>query len=53
MPQAHGERYRELISDARLEIIGDCGHAPLLEQPGRTVEAIGRFHAGLAAKGAC
>ncbi|MCY3805692.1 MAG: alpha/beta hydrolase [bacterium] len=53
VPQAHGERYGELIAGARLEVIGDCGHAPLLEQPERTVEAIGRFHAELAGKGGC
>jgi pimeloyl-ACP methyl ester carboxylesterase len=51
VPLAHGERYRDLIADARLEIIDGCGHAPLLEQPERTVEAIGRFHAELAGSG--
>ena len=56
VPLAHGERYRDLIAGARLEIIEDCGHAPVLEQPERTVEAIGRFHDELApdaGRGAC
>ena len=48
VPLAHGEHYRDLIAGARLEIIEDCGHAPLLEQPDRTVAAIGRFHDELA-----
>ena len=53
VPLAHGEHYRELIADARLEIVDDCGHAPLLEQPERTVEAIGRFHESLANRAVC
>ena len=53
VPRAHGERYRELIADARLEIIDGSGHAPLLEQPERTVEAIQRFHESLVGAGVC
>lgn len=53
VPVAHGERYRDLIDGARLQIIDDCGHAPQLEQPERTVEAIALFHASLAVAGVC
>ena len=53
VPLAHGERYRDLIDGARLEIIDDCGHAPLLEQPERTTEAIAGFHEALVGTGVC
>ncbi len=43
VPPAHGERYRDLIANSRLEFIEDSGHAPLLEQPRLTVDAIGKF----------
>lgn len=33
IPPAHGERYAELIPGARLEMLPDTGHLPLLERP--------------------
>jgi pimeloyl-ACP methyl ester carboxylesterase len=33
IPLAHGERYAARIPAARLEVIEDCGHFPVLEQP--------------------
>ncbi len=33
IPLAHGERYATRIPGARLEVIEDCGHFPVLEQP--------------------
>ena len=32
-PPEVGERFRELIPDARLTYLARCGHAPMLEQP--------------------
>jgi len=32
-PPEVGERFRELIPDARLTCLARCGHAPMLEQP--------------------
>lgn len=43
IPRAHGERYQELIADAELAIIPECGHAVLREQPGRGAQAILEF----------
>jgi pimeloyl-ACP methyl ester carboxylesterase len=33
IPLAHGERYAARIPAARLEVIENCGHFPVLEQP--------------------
>jgi len=46
VPRAHGERYVDLIPDARLEIIANAGHAVMLETPDAAVAAIRRFLAG-------
>ncbi len=46
VPRAHGERYAELIAGARLEVIADTAHAPLLERPDTTVDLILDFLAG-------
>jgi pimeloyl-ACP methyl ester carboxylesterase len=43
VPRAHGERYAELIAGARLEVVADTAHAPLLERPEATVAAITDF----------
>jgi pimeloyl-ACP methyl ester carboxylesterase len=32
-PLAYGERYRDLISGARLAVIERCGHLPPVERP--------------------
>jgi pimeloyl-ACP methyl ester carboxylesterase len=33
IPLAHGERYAEKIPGARLVIVDECGHLPVLERP--------------------
>jgi pimeloyl-ACP methyl ester carboxylesterase len=43
VPVAHGERYVELIPDARLAVLPDCGHAALVEKTGPAVAAIVDF----------
>lgn len=43
VPLAHGERYAELIPDARLELIPSCGHAAHMERPEAVAEAITTF----------
>jgi pimeloyl-ACP methyl ester carboxylesterase len=43
VPRVHGERYAELIAGARLEIVPDTAHSPLLERPQATVAAIADF----------
>ncbi|HEY7968075.1 MAG TPA: alpha/beta fold hydrolase [Solirubrobacteraceae bacterium] len=43
VPRAHAERYVELIPDARLLTIPECGHALALERPGEVAAAIGEF----------
>lgn len=44
VPRAHGERYAELIPDARLEVLPDCGHAAALERPDELAAAVVSFH---------
>ncbi len=34
IPLAHGERYAARIPGARLAVIDNCGHVPVLERPG-------------------
>ena len=43
VPLAHGERYAELIPNARLTIVPQSGHSPALEQPERTAQEILAF----------
>jgi pimeloyl-ACP methyl ester carboxylesterase len=43
VPRAHVERYAELIPDAVLETIPDCGHASYLERPEAVAGAVERF----------
>ena len=42
-PLPYGERYRELIAGARLEVIDRCGHLPPLERPEEFVRLVGDF----------
>jgi pimeloyl-ACP methyl ester carboxylesterase len=39
VPLAYGERLAELIRGARLEVIEECGHSIMLEQPAALLEA--------------
>jgi pimeloyl-ACP methyl ester carboxylesterase len=43
IPNAHAERYAELLPHARLETIPDTGHALVVEQPERVAAAIADF----------
>jgi len=43
VPRAHAERYAELIGDARLATVADCGHALHLERPHELATVVGEF----------
>ena len=43
LPPAHGERWRELLPNARLQLIPDAGHLPHIEQVETVVELIAPF----------
>jgi pimeloyl-ACP methyl ester carboxylesterase len=43
IPLAHGERYAARIPDARLVVIEQCGHLPVLEQPDKLTEIVSGF----------
>jgi pimeloyl-ACP methyl ester carboxylesterase len=43
IPLAHGERYQALLPDARLEVIEDCGHLPIIEKPDELLALVRRF----------
>ncbi len=43
IPVEHGRRYQELIPGAELQIIPECGHVILREQPERGAQAIIEF----------
>jgi len=45
VPAAHGERYAELIPDARLQFLPGAGHAAHMERPRETAAAIQDFAA--------
>jgi pimeloyl-ACP methyl ester carboxylesterase len=47
VPRAHAERYAQLIPNAALETIPDCGHASYLERPEAVAEAVARFLAAI------
>ena len=46
IPRAQGERYVELIAGARLEVIGGCGHLPVLERPDALATLVRTFLRG-------
>lgn len=43
VPLAHGHAWAEGIRGAKLEILKNCGHAPVLEKPAETSAAVLRF----------
>ena len=43
IPLAHGERYRTLLPDARLEVIERCGHLPILERAAEFLRLVRPF----------
>lgn len=43
VPQAHGERYAELIPGAQRQLIPNCGHAAALERPDEVADRVGTF----------
>jgi pimeloyl-ACP methyl ester carboxylesterase len=49
IPLAHGERYRTLLPEARLELIDRCGHLPIVERPDDFLGLVRPFLAGGAA----
>lgn len=42
-PLPYGERYRDLIAGARLEVIDRCGHLPPVERPEEFARMVGGF----------
>jgi pimeloyl-ACP methyl ester carboxylesterase len=45
-PSAYAKRWGERIAGARVEIIAECGHAPMIEKPEPTAKEIIRLYAG-------
>jgi pimeloyl-ACP methyl ester carboxylesterase len=43
VPVVYGERWRDLIRGARLEVLDRCGHLPAIEVPERFADAVLRF----------
>ena len=43
VPLVYGERYRDRIAGARLEVIDRCGHLPPIERPVEFAAAVVRF----------
>lgn len=43
IPRQHGERYRDRIRDAKLRLIDECGHLPVLEKPRALVDEVTKF----------
>lgn len=43
VPLVYGERYRDRIRGARLEVIERCGHLPPIERPAEFADAVLRF----------
>jgi pimeloyl-ACP methyl ester carboxylesterase len=48
VPRAHADRYAQLIPNAVLETVPDCGHASYLERPEAIAGAVSRFLAAIA-----
>jgi pimeloyl-ACP methyl ester carboxylesterase len=47
IPVECGEMFQAALSNARLQVIENCGHSPALEKPGEFVAAVNGFLAGL------
>lgn len=47
IPPEYGPAFRDLIPNARLEILPDCGHLPQVEKMDDFVELVGRFLQGI------
>lgn len=45
-PKAYAARWGERIEGARVEIVPECGHVPIMEKPERTAKEIIRLYAG-------
>lgn len=43
IPIAHGQRYAELIPDAKFTVVDDCGHAMYFERPQEFAEVTAEF----------
>lgn len=43
IPPAHGEAYRDAIQGARLSMVADCGHVPVVEQAVSTAALVADF----------
>lgn len=43
IPLVHGERYCALLPNARLEVLEDCGHLPILERPADFLATVRAF----------
>jgi len=43
VPLVYGERYRDRIPGARLEVLERCGHLPAIERPAEFADAVLRF----------
>ncbi|MEM1359736.1 MAG: alpha/beta hydrolase, partial [Bacteroidota bacterium] len=42
-PAFVGEQFNELITDSELHFIDECGHAPMMEEPGKFNNILGQF----------
>jgi pimeloyl-ACP methyl ester carboxylesterase len=51
LPLRHAREYARRIVDARLQVISDAGHLPMLERPSEFNRVVGEFLAGLAGAG--
>jgi pimeloyl-ACP methyl ester carboxylesterase len=45
-PADYAKRWGERIAGARIEVIPDCGHVPIVEKPEQTAKEIIRLYAG-------
>ncbi len=50
-PPLVGERFNELIENSELHWVEECGHAPMMEHPGKFNDILARFLVGLRDKG--
>jgi pimeloyl-ACP methyl ester carboxylesterase len=43
IPPVYGEAYRQLIPDAKLHILRECGHLPMFEKEAEFVDVVAKF----------